>query len=57
MCAIFAGSGRLRDRSDCTERHAPEDEEMSKDTYPWGHERCETYEVPVWRVRFTAKSP
>jgi hypothetical protein len=31
---LFAGSRRLRDRSDYTERYAPEDEEMSKNTYP-----------------------
>jgi hypothetical protein len=31
---LFAGNTRLQDRSDFTERHAPEDEEMSKNTYP-----------------------
>jgi hypothetical protein len=31
---LFAGSRGLQDRSDYTEHHAPEDEEMSKNTYP-----------------------
>jgi hypothetical protein len=31
---LFAGSKGLQDRSDYTEHDAPEDEEMSKNTYP-----------------------
>ena len=34
MYATSSGSSRLRDRSDHTERHAPEGEKMSKNTYP-----------------------